>query len=509
LRWMIVMAVVASPAAASPAASVTTTAPTKECACVDPDQAVDEVVYFQNPTLGGIELGDTCSLNCTFYATLKYLTFEDTMKVRLISNSLRDGFIWVDGMDANITIYSNTETGWLNGTSVHVQFTMVLKQCPWNEAEFAIEVRKIKKKANNSSLIFRGIPPPLNCKNSNNVYFIGGAAILLLICIVLIIVLFRLMVFKKQGTHHQPLAAAAVPIEQGYQKYSSKFVNEFVASKILGVGGFGFVFQALHKTDNKDYAVKRIVADEIDIDTALREVRAMAQFDHPNIIRYNTAWDEHPSEEEIERDNEMLANLGRPELRNMYFQENTVFVYIQMQLCIYSLHDWLADHRERSSRDIKRMKAWFKQMTEAVAYIHNMNMIHRDIKPSNILFDETGLLKICDLGIVTERRINDKDFSSEIPRTNIGTKLYMSPEQRSQTKYSSKSDVFTLGLVLAELCVVMTTSERIEIFNNYRQGIQCNYVIDIRTANFIEKLTKVNPMYRPTCSDMLNDLFLA
>ncbi|GMS99883.1 hypothetical protein PENTCL1PPCAC_22058, partial [Pristionchus entomophagus] len=98
----------------------------------------------------------------------------------------------------------------------------------------------------------------------------------------------------------------------------------------------------------------------------------------------------------------------------------------------------------------------------AVEHMHEKNLIHRDLKPSNILFAETDLLKLCDLGIATERA-NDEEQSTAITRTSAGTMLYMSPEQKSLLRYSSKSDVFALGLILTELCVVMTASERVEV----------------------------------------------
>ncbi|GMS86305.1 hypothetical protein PENTCL1PPCAC_8480, partial [Pristionchus entomophagus] len=62
-----------------------------------------------------------------------------------------------------------------------------------------------------------------------------------------------------------------------------------------------------------------------------------------------------------------------------------------------------------------------------------------------------------------------------VTRTSIGTRLYMSPEQRAIfARYSSKTDVFALGLILAELYVVMTSQERVRIFDDYRCGKQSN-----------------------------------
>ncbi|GMR38247.1 hypothetical protein PMAYCL1PPCAC_08442 [Pristionchus mayeri] len=211
--------------------------------------------------------------------------------------------------------------------------------------------------------------------------------------------------------------------------FSSKFSNEFVVSKLKGVGGFGCVVEAVNKYDNWKYAVKRVSVDARDINMALREVRAMAQLDHPNIVRYNSTWIEAPPQGwQHDADAELLKQLGSSERFLANFKSDSVFIYIQMQLCKHSLSDWLEHNEDPASRDIPRLKSWLKQMLSAVCYIHSKNLIHRDLKPSNILFAEQDHLKLCDLGIVTERIYND-EFDTDITRTSIGTMLYMSPEQ--------------------------------------------------------------------------------
>ncbi|GMS86896.1 hypothetical protein PENTCL1PPCAC_9071, partial [Pristionchus entomophagus] len=296
-------------------------------------------------------------------------------------------------------------------------------------------------------------------------------------------------------------------------RYTSKFADVFTV--FLGIGGGGCVFKVENKLDKWRYAVKRIAVDPKNIDDALREVRAMAQFDHPGIIRYNCTWIERPPEGwQHDTNVEILKRMGSSSRRSvikifqMQFNDDCEFLYIQMQLCNYSLKEWLRENRSDSTRNLPRMKSWFKQIVEAVHYIHEKNLIHRDLKPSNILFAEIDHLKVCDLGIATERRI-DEQTDTTITRTIIGSMLYLSPEQSSRYPYGSKTDVFTLGLILSELCVAITNRERSEIFDNFRHGIQCDRIQDSGTAKFIKKLTQVEPKDRPSCREMLDDLFLA
>ncbi|KAF8361496.1 hypothetical protein PRIPAC_88419, partial [Pristionchus pacificus] len=162
------------------------------------------------------------------------------------------------------------------------------------------------------------------------------------------------------------------------------------------------------------------------LDRALREVRVMSQLDHPHIVRYNSTWMEEP-----------------PEF---------------WQLCHTSLEQWLKDNQDPASRsrDLSSMKLWFKQIVPAVAYIHVKKLLHRDLKPSNILISEDGRLKVCDLGIASEQRL-ENGMEVVVTRTYKScTELYRSPEQ----------------------------------------------------VEFIAWITEVDPDCRPTCSEILNSEFL-
>ncbi|GMS86248.1 hypothetical protein PENTCL1PPCAC_8423, partial [Pristionchus entomophagus] len=331
---------------------------------------------------------------------------------------------------------------------------------------------------------------------------------------------------KKSGKYHmmtadlpyeyvamvQSIPAVPSAIDTANGGFTSKFENEFDVKKIRGEGGFGCVFEAVNKYDKWEYAVKRIAIDVRDEESALREVVAMAQFDHPNIIRYNASWVEKPPEGwQNYKDVELLAKLELSKRSLAMFRSDCAFIYIQMQLANYSLSDWLNNNRESASRSLPRMKMWFKQMVSAVEYIHSKNLIHRDLKPSNVLFVEQDVLKLCDLGIVTARRY-DEESDSEFTRTSTGTKLYMSPEQRLWFRYSSRSDVFSLGLIFAELCIVMNATERNDIFDNIRQGKQNkldDLITDCKTVELIKMLTQVESKDRPSSREMIDHLFLA
>ena len=153
------------------------------------------------------------------------------------------------------------------------------------------------------------------------------------------------------------------------------------------------------------------------------------------------------------------------------------FLYIQMELCRpNTLKDWLMDELERDRNMTLHI---FHQIVEAVAYLHDADQFHRDLKPSNIFFSERdAMVKIGDFGLVTTSasssllEMDDSnanlDRSTSVETTTnmnksssssnslkhtgkVGTRIYMSPEQRRGRVYGNKVDIYALGIILYEL----------------------------------------------------------
>ncbi|GMS90738.1 hypothetical protein PENTCL1PPCAC_12913, partial [Pristionchus entomophagus] len=96
------------------------------------------------------------------------------------------------------------------------------------------------------------------------------------------------------------------------------------------------------------------------------------------------------------------------------YKHDSTFLYIQMELCHSTLDHWLSENTER---DMTRMKKWFGQIVSAVHYIHERGKIHRDLKPSNIIFADDDHLKICDLGIASDRAILNTGNGPEVSKS--------------------------------------------------------------------------------------------
>jgi serine/threonine protein kinase len=88
-----------------------------------------------------------------------------------------------------------------------------------------------------------------------------------------------------------------------------------------------------------------------------------------------------------------------------------------------------------------------QQILQGLLYLHKVkHQIHRDIKPANILVNTDGVLKLTDFGIA--KTLGD---TSDLSKTFVGTKNFMSPERIVGKEYSYSSDVWSLGLIIYEM----------------------------------------------------------
>lgn len=192
-----------------------------------------------------------------------------------------------------------------------------------------------------------------------------------------------------------------------------------------------------------------------------------------------------------------------------------LYLYIQMQLCQpESLKDWLNDNT--LNRDKYQLLNMFHQIVSAIAYVHQCGLMHRDLKPSNIFFAMDGSIKIGDFGLVTAIEENCCDgcyAQSPLPEDRrhtdqVGTKLYMSPEQSAGRSYTHKVDVYALGMIFFELFYPFTTEmERISTLLNVRKlEFPSRFTRELpEEANFVRPLLSHDPDSRPSADDVLQD----
>ncbi|KAJ8248122.1 hypothetical protein GJAV_G00238560 [Gymnothorax javanicus] len=254
------------------------------------------------------------------------------------------------------------------------------------------------------------------------------------------------------------------------QPAASRFSEDYNFIARLGEGGYGAIYQVKQKLDKRDYAIKVVEYD--DDEFALREVEALAHFQHPNIVRYYTAWREpsRPQLGESSSDEEEESESLHAPIRSKKCAPRE-YLYIQMEFCDGgTLTAWIAERNNRKTRDKMEILDVFQKIVLGVEYIHTQDHIHRDLKPDNILFKRDGTVKIGDFGLVTT--IKSKSGRSIERTKGVGTTSYMSPEQENQSSYDEKVDIFALGLIFFELLWrIGTGMERAKLWDSLRNGL--------------------------------------
>jgi serine/threonine protein kinase len=145
---------------------------------------------------------------------------------------------------------------------------------------------------------------------------------------------------------------------------------------------------------------------------------------------------------------QVLAKLIHPYIVPIYdFGEAEGYTYLVMPFIKEGTLAELITGKPFSLSDIEKI---ITQVGDALDYAHNEHdIIHRDIKPSNVLIGERGDCMLTDFGIA-----KIMESSVEITRsgTILGTPAYMSPEQGAGQKIDQRSDIYSLGVILYELC---------------------------------------------------------
>ncbi|XP_071448115.1 eukaryotic translation initiation factor 2-alpha kinase isoform X2 [Hetaerina americana] len=211
---------------------------------------------------------------------------------------------------------------------------------------------------------------------------------------------------------------------------------------------------------------------------------------------------------------ELVPKESDQEQEGLFASNSTrVYLYIQMQLCRKeSLREWLRDDTSHLS-DKKQCLLIFDQIVQAVEYVHLRGLIHRDLKPSNIFFSQEGQIKVGDFGLVTAmveaidmgKLIGDESgmdsTRSQRHTAQVGTQLYMSPEQLMEKPYNYKVDIYSLGLIFFELLVPFATQmERLETLKGLRENkFPPNFHLEYPSEfQLLSLMLSKNPDDRPT-----------
>lgn len=209
-------------------------------------------------------------------------------------------------------------------------------------------------------------------------------------------------------------------------KYKGFFLSKYKLLGHLGTGGMSSVYLAEHTVMQRKVAIKVLPRNRVKDSSYLGrfhlEAQAAAQLDHPNIVR---AFD--------------VDNEGDTHYIVMEYVPGC-----DLQVLV----------REKGPLEVETAADYIAQAAEALEHAHQRGLIHRDIKPANLLLDNTGVVKVLDMGLARFTRDDATSLTIANQESVLGTADYLSPEQAVNShKVDGRADLYSLGCSLYFLLV--------------------------------------------------------
>ncbi|NXH94896.1 NEK5 kinase, partial [Pachycephala philippinensis] len=262
-------------------------------------------------------------------------------------------------------------------------------------------------------------------------------------------------------------------------------MDKYEIIKKIGEGSFGKIFLAKGKMDNEPCVIKEINLTKMPVkekEASEKEVILLAKMKHANIVTFYAS---------LQEKNKLYIVME-------YCDGGDLMKRINMQ------HGVLFDEDQ--------ILSWFVQISLGLKHIHDKKILHRDVKAQNVFLSNNGkVAKLGDFGIA--RQLNS---TTELAHTCVGTPYYLSPEICENRPYNNKTDIWSLGCVLYELCAlkhpVSTFQGKslhelvLKICRGRFQPVSPNYSYDLRIL--ISQLFKIPPRDRPSINSILRKPFL-
>ena len=255
-------------------------------------------------------------------------------------------------------------------------------------------------------------------------------------------------------------------------------MENFELGKLLGNGAFGSVNKVIRKSDRKEYAMKRVKLSQLEKkekENALNEVRILASLNHPNIIGYKEA----------------------------FYDDNSKILHIVMELADDGDIETKIDDNKRNKLCFQENTIWniLIQILQGLKFLHDNKIIHRDLKSANIFLMKNGLVKIGDLNVSKLAKIGKAN-------THTGTPYYSSPEIWIDQPYNNKTDIWSVGCIIYEMCSLSPPfrgTSLINLYNNIQKGVYSpipdNYSKEL--SYVISLMLVVDPNVRASCDKLL------
>ena len=228
---------------------------------------------------------------------------------------------------------------------------------------------------------------------------------------------------KKVGSSESssPSEASSQHIDPAMLKPGMLLSDRYEVIKHIGKGAFGFVILVKDKIVNEEIILKflnpQMATDESVIQRFVYELRYTRKITHPNVIRI--------------------------------FDFLTFGKSFAISMEYFDSHSLSYEVKNKLTGDFKRNIKIIIDICNGLNIAHIANVVHRDIKPANLLVNKNNVVKIVDFGLAAAASQGD----SRITKSGIlvGTPTYMAPEQVRGRKIDTRTDIYSLGIVIYEM----------------------------------------------------------
>jgi serine/threonine-protein kinase len=210
-------------------------------------------------------------------------------------------------------------------------------------------------------------------------------------------------------------------------RYKGFRIGQYVVQDIIGRGGMGAVYLAEHVELHRKVAIKVLVPAQgedqrLALERFIREARAAAALDHPNIVRIF----------DVARHNNV------PYLIMEYVDGETLQQVLERE----------------GAMPYTVAVEYIAQAAAGLQHAHERGFIHRDIKPGNLMRDKAGVVKILDMGLARSHNTTDNLTERLDKGAVVGTADFIAPEQAlNQPRIDGRADIYSLGATLFALII--------------------------------------------------------